>query len=87
LLGHILGIDHAGHTFHSQHPEIERKVKDTDSYLREIIDSLDEHTTLLVYGDHGMTEDGNHGAGSDNEIRSVLFSYNKGGIPMNNIYN
>lgn len=86
MLGHILGIDHAGHTFHAQHPEIERKVKDTDSYLREIIDSLDEQTTLLVYGDHGMTEDGNHGGNQENEIRTVLFSYSKGGMPMHNIY-
>ena len=82
MLAHILGIDHAGHTFNSQHQEIERKVKDTDAYLRQIIDNLDDNTTLLVYGDHGMTEDGNHGGGSNNEIRSVLFGYNKGGIQM-----
>mmetsp|Transcript_42474 Transcript_42474/g.30646 ORF Transcript_42474/g.30646 Transcript_42474/m.30646 type:complete len:83 (+) Transcript_42474:691-939(+) len=82
MLAHILGIDHAGHTFNAQHGEIERKVKETDAYLRQIIDNLDEDTTLLVYGDHGMTEDGNHGAGSENELRTVLFGYNKGGIPM-----
>ena len=29
LVAHLLGIDHAGHTFHANHTEIERKVKET----------------------------------------------------------
>ena len=29
LVAHLLGIDHAGHTFHANHSEIERKVVDT----------------------------------------------------------
>lgn len=36
---------------------------------------MDEHTTLIVFGDHGMTEDGNHGGGSDLELRTVLFAH------------
>ena len=38
---------------------------------------MDNETVLLVFGDHGMTDDGNHGGASDNELRSVLFSYTK----------
>lgn len=43
---------------------------------------MDEDTTLLVFGDHGMTDDGNHGGASLNELRSVLFSYSKKGFPF-----
>lgn len=30
LLCHILGVDHAGHTFGAAHSEIERKLNDTE---------------------------------------------------------
>ena len=33
LVCHVLGIDHAGHTFHANHSEIERKVMETDRIL------------------------------------------------------
>lgn len=39
---------------------------------------MEEDTTLLVFGDHGMTVGGNHGGGSENELASVLFAYRKG---------
>ena len=29
LIGHIIGVDHAGHTFHAGHSEIERKLNDS----------------------------------------------------------
>ena len=29
-----------------------------------------------------MTNDGNHGGGTQNEIKTVLFAYSKGGFPM-----
>jgi phosphatidylinositol glycan class O len=38
---------------------------------------MDNDTTLLVFGDHGMTDDGNHGGASREELRSILFAYRK----------
>ncbi len=46
---------------------------------------MDEETVLLVCGDHGMTDDGNHGGASQNELRSILFAYTKKGFPMKNL--
>ena len=43
---------------------------------------MDDETVLLVCGDHGMTDDGNHGGASQNELRSILFAYTKRGFPM-----
>ena len=82
LIGHIIGVDHAGHTFSASHSEIERKLKDSENIVREVIEKMDNDTVLIVCGDHGMTDDGNHGGASKNELRSVLFSYHKGGFPM-----
>jgi phosphatidylinositol glycan class O len=50
--------------------------------VRSIIDKMDNQTTLLVFGDHGMTDDGNHGGGTENELKSILFAYNKAGFPL-----
>jgi phosphatidylinositol glycan class O len=36
LVCHLLGIDHAGHTFGAEHPEIERKILETDQILKDI---------------------------------------------------
>jgi GPI ethanolamine phosphate transferase 3 subunit O len=47
---------------------------------------MDNDTVLIVCGDHGMTDDGNHGGASKNELRSILFSYHKGGFPMKRKY-
>jgi len=30
MIGHIIGVDHAGHTFHASHNEIERKLNDSE---------------------------------------------------------
>ena len=37
---------------------------------------------LLVFGDHGMTDDGNHGGATLQELKSVIFAYHKQGFPM-----
>jgi len=58
LIGHVLGVDSAGHAFHSGHPEIERKLRDAEEVIHQVIEKMDEKTTLLVFGDHGMTGDG-----------------------------
>jgi phosphatidylinositol glycan class O len=82
LLSHILGVDHAGHTYTANHIEIERKLNDTEQIVLDMINKMDSDTVLLVFGDHGMTDDGNHGGGTENELKSVLFAYRKKGFPM-----
>ena len=86
LLGHILGIDSAGHSFNAEHPEIERKLIDSERMIQDVMELMDDNTTLIVFGDHGMTASGNHGGGSDNEMRTVLFAYQKTQFPLSNYY-
>jgi len=72
---HFIGVDSAGHTYNSQNENIERKLLETEEMIKLVIELMDEKTTLIVFGDHGMTEDGNHGGGSELELRTVLFAY------------
>ncbi len=54
--------------------------------LEQIIARMDNQTTLIVFGDHGMTQDGNHGGGSGLELRTVLFAYQKEPFPLSEVY-
>ncbi|XP_076287224.1 phosphatidylinositol glycan anchor biosynthesis class O [Lasioglossum baleicum] len=75
LIAHVLGIDHCGHKHGANHPEMARKLNDTNTLIKEIVESLDEDTILFVVGDHGMTETGDHGGESLNEVEAAMFVY------------
>ena len=47
---------------------------------------MDDQTTILVFGDHGVAYDGSHGGSTEDELRSALFSYRKTPFPMSNTY-
>lgn len=53
-----------------------------EAIINKMIDSMDNETIFLAYGDHGMTDGGNHGGNSEEELRTVLFAYSKAGLPM-----
>jgi len=77
LIGHMLGVDHVGHRYYANHPEMARKLGEVNAFIEDLIRELPENSILLVFGDHGMTEDGNHGGTSAEETDSVLFAYSK----------
>lgn len=76
-IGHALGVDHAGHRYGPDSPKMTEKLQEMDVYIREIIDSLDDNTLLIVFGDHGMDSKGDHGGESDLEVDATLFMYSK----------
>jgi GPI ethanolamine phosphate transferase 3 subunit O len=83
MIAHVLGVDHAGHYYNNvAHPETERKLGDAEVIVKGVVDKLDNDTVLLVFGDHGMTDMGGHGADSQEELGTILFAYSKGGFPM-----
>ncbi len=77
MIGHYLGLDHCGHTFGPKSPVIRRKLNDVDRTIRFVSDLIEEDTLLVVIGDHGMTETGDHGGDSRLELESALFFYSK----------
>ena len=36
LIGHTLGVDHAGHTFNTEAPEMSAKLSETDDRVSEV---------------------------------------------------
>ena len=77
LIAHFLGIDHCGHSFGPKSPVLKRKLKDIDETLKFVSESIDNETLLVVIGDHGMTETGDHGGDSKLELETALFFYSK----------
>lgn len=57
-------MDSSGHNYNSQSKTLTRKLIDSELIVERIIEKMDDKTTLLIFGDHGMTEDGNHGGDS-----------------------
>ncbi|GET88876.1 hypothetical protein, conserved [Leishmania tarentolae] len=79
VVAHFLGIDHVGHRLDSNNPFMDRKILQLDQMLRNVSQVLRERATsmntmLLVLGDHGMTNSGDHGGGSAQETDTFLFA-------------
>jgi len=58
---HIVGTDSVAHRWHPGHAEYERHYRTVDAKLSELIHKLDlKSDHLIVTGDHGHNERGNH---------------------------
>lgn len=80
LVGHLLGLDHVGHRLGPNHSEMTRKLVEADTMLRRVLKSLREDDLLILMGDHGMDEKGNHGGDSMEETSASLWMYSKKGL-------
>jgi len=80
-IGHMLGADHVGHTYGAKTNEMKEKLAQNDKDIKNIMDDLKrekdvyENALFLVFGDHGMTDEGDHGGSSPVEVNSFLFAY------------
>ncbi|KAH7326366.1 hypothetical protein B0I35DRAFT_449055 [Stachybotrys elegans] len=77
LIGHCLGVDHAGHRYGPDHAAMTAKLQQMDEFARKLVDSVDDDTLLIVMGDHGMDGKGDHGGESDDEVEAALWMYSK----------
>ncbi|OVF09726.1 putative mannose-ethanolamine phosphotransferase [Clavispora lusitaniae] len=77
LIGHFLGVDHAGHRYGPDHFAMKEKLQQMNEVIKETISKIDDKTLLVVMGDHGMDSTGNHGGESKDELESTIFFYSK----------
>lgn len=75
LVAHFLGVDHCGHRFGPDHPAMADKLIQMDGVIRSVISRLQNDTLLVVMGDHGMTDTGDHGGESQKETDAAIFLY------------
>ena len=74
---HYLGLDHIGHKTGPKGPNMPAKQAEMDGIVKEIYEALESQkhlgsTLLVLLGDHGMNEGGNHGASSAGEVSTAL---------------
>lgn len=75
IIGHYLGVDHAGHRYGPNHQAMAGKLRQMDRVIRNITQLIEPDTLLVIMGDHGMDVKGDHGGESDDELESTLFMY------------
>ncbi len=80
LLGHVLSIDHMGHSFGLGDERVKTQIAVNDKLILEIIDSIDEDTTFVILGDHGMDALGTHGGSTDDETETAILAFHKKGF-------
>ena len=56
---------------------MKRKLNEMNKIIGDIIEKMDNNTILFIMGDHGMTEDGNHGGATSDETKTILFAFSK----------
>jgi len=76
LIGHFLGVDHCGHRYGPDNDEMTRKLLEMNEAIEDVVKILSngsyDDTILLIFGDHGMTEDGNHGGATQEEVGAAM---------------
>lgn len=77
LIAHFLGVDHVGHKHGAGHPVMSAKMAQLSEDIDAVAEELPPDTLMIVIGDHGMTEDGNHGGASYGEISSGMMLHYK----------
>uniref|UniRef100_A0A060T0D6 GPI ethanolamine phosphate transferase 2 n=1 Tax=Blastobotrys adeninivorans TaxID=409370 RepID=A0A060T0D6_BLAAD len=72
LILHYLGLDHIGHKGGPQSPFMPQKQREMDQIVQKLYENIDDDTLLVLCGDHGMNEVGNHGGSSAGETSAAL---------------
>ncbi|UKZ53563.1 hypothetical protein TrVGV298_007356 [Trichoderma virens] len=74
---HYLGLDHIGHKSGPRSTHMPGKQREMDGIIHQLFKALEtkshlQSTLLVVCGDHGMNDAGNHGASSPGETSPAL---------------
>ena len=77
LILHYLGMDHIGHKSGPNNNLMTQKQGEMDGIIGRIFNDMDDNTLLVVAGDHGMNDVGNHGGASKGETSAALALFSK----------
>ena len=73
LILHYLGLDHIGHKGGAHSKFMPKKQIEMDNIIRKLYEEIvDEDSLLVILGDHGMNDVGNHGGSSAGETHAGM---------------
>ncbi|GME46268.1 Type I phosphodiesterase/nucleotide pyrophosphatase/phosphate transferase [Neofusicoccum parvum] len=77
MIMHYLGLDHIGHKAGPLSPNMVPKQVEMDAIVKQIYEAMENQshlkdTLLVLCGDHGMNEGGNHGGSAPGETSPAL---------------
>ncbi|CDK26215.1 unnamed protein product [Kuraishia capsulata CBS 1993] len=75
MILHYLGLDHIGHKGGPTSPHMAKKQGEMDDIVKKLYNEIvkkDPRTLLIVMGDHGMNDIGNHGGSSAGETSAAM---------------
>lgn len=72
LILHYLGLDHIGHKGGPDSVFMPTKQKEMDDIVKKIYQQVNDDTLVVLLGDHGMNEAGNHGGSSHGETSAAM---------------
>lgn len=77
LVLHLLGLDHIGHKMGALSRNMPPKQKEMDDLVRQIVEAQEvmphlRSSLMVLCGDHGMTDTGNHGGSSASETSTAM---------------
>jgi phosphatidylinositol glycan class O len=75
LIGHFLGVDHVGHRVGPSSDTMAAKLTQMNDVLTQVVDQLPQDTLLVVLGDHGMDQRGDHGGDGVLETSAGVWMY------------
>lgn len=81
LICHFLGVDHCGHKHGPNSRFMSDKLDEINSFIDFTKSRLDQSTLFYIFGDHGMTDNGEHGGSSLKEIAAGLTMFSRS--PLN----
>ena len=84
LFAHFLGVDHCGHRYEPNNEHMDLKLREMNGIIENVVEELDDDTVLIIMGDHGMSDEGDHGGETENELNASLFFYSKKELTIKN---
>lgn len=77
LILHYLGLDHIGHKGGANSTFMPAKHREMDQVIEKLYKGMKDDTLMIVLGDHGMNDVGNHGGSSAGETSAALVFLSK----------
>jgi phosphatidylinositol glycan class O len=77
LILHFLGVDHVGHRVGPSSSTMSKKLLQMNDFMSKTVAEMSDDTLLVLLGDHGMDEKGDHGGDGHSETSAAGWIYSK----------